>query len=179
MRIHDAKKRLFRLCQTDGQEPTGAKRGSRSALQGSPLPLQRKFWPSATSAPGNARQLLRPVTRLMTATTRAITSNRWIRPPATWNPQPKSQRIMRIAKIVQSIDTPSNRKTYSATTKGEKRHLHAELSLECIVFRKAGLGPAAIPIRVVGCAWRRGACLVNERFFGGASRLPHPVRGCR
>jgi hypothetical protein len=30
-----------------------------------------------------------------------------MRPPATWNPQPRSQRIMRIAKIVQSIDTPS------------------------------------------------------------------------
>jgi hypothetical protein len=34
-----------------GRNPTGAKRGSRAALQGSPLPLQRNFLAKRTSRP--------------------------------------------------------------------------------------------------------------------------------
>jgi len=48
----------------------------------------------------------RPVMSSMTSTTSAITSTRWIRLPATWNPQPKSHSSTRMAKMVQSMQSP-------------------------------------------------------------------------
>ena len=47
----------------------------------------------------------RPLTTLMMATIMASTSSRWIRPPAMWKPHPSSQRIRRMAKIVQSMNS--------------------------------------------------------------------------
>src|SRR5215468_7424436 len=58
---------------------------------------------------------LRPVIRLISATTSAITSNKWIRDPATWNPHPNSQRMIRIAKMVQSIGHPHYRTVFNAS----------------------------------------------------------------
>src|SRR5713226_6788755 len=45
----------------------------------------------------------RPLNRLTTRTTRATTSSRWIRPPATCRLKPSSHRTRRITKIVQSM----------------------------------------------------------------------------
>jgi hypothetical protein len=45
----------------------------------------------------------RPPRRLMTRTTSATTSSKWIRPPATWRLKPRSHRTRSTTKIVQSI----------------------------------------------------------------------------
>jgi hypothetical protein len=71
---------------------------------------------------------LRPVSKFTTATTRAITRSKWIKEPATWNPHPKSQRISKIAKMVQSIGSASHR-TNIGLSLGERQPLRAELSL--------------------------------------------------
>ena len=47
--------------------------------------------------------LRRPPRRLITRTTKAITSRMWIRPPPMWRLNPRSHKIPRITKIVQSI----------------------------------------------------------------------------
>src|ERR1035438_10444521 len=47
--------------------------------------------------------VLRPLTKLMIRTTTAMTNKRWIRLPAMWKLKPRSQRIKRMTKIVQSI----------------------------------------------------------------------------
>jgi hypothetical protein len=52
--------------------------------------------------------LRRPLTRLMTRTTSATTSNKWMSPPPTWRVKPRSHRIPRMTKIVQSIFSPSS-----------------------------------------------------------------------
>src|SRR5271166_4324822 len=41
----------------------------------------------------------------MTRTTTAMTSKRWIRPPAMWKLKPRSHRTKRITKTVQSMST--------------------------------------------------------------------------
>ena len=55
--------------------------------------------------------VLRPLSKLTIRTTTAITSNRWIRLPATWKLKPNSHRISRITKIVQSILVISSSQT--------------------------------------------------------------------
>src|SRR5208337_5051445 len=60
--------------------------------------------PSSVSQTDEARiELRRPLTRLITKTTKATTGNKWIRPPATWRLKPRSQRIKSTRKIVHSI----------------------------------------------------------------------------
>ena len=49
--------------------------------------------------------LRRPPTRLMTRTIRPITRSKWIRPPPICRVKPRSHKIMRATKIVQSIST--------------------------------------------------------------------------
>jgi hypothetical protein len=50
-------------------------------------------------------QTARPVTSLIITTITAITSIMWINPPATWNENPRSQRMNKITAIVQSINS--------------------------------------------------------------------------
>ena len=45
----------------------------------------------------------RPLSKLMTSTTNATTSSKWMRPPPIWRLKPKSHKIPRTTKIVQSI----------------------------------------------------------------------------
>jgi hypothetical protein len=45
----------------------------------------------------------RPLSKLMTRTTNATTSSKWMRPPPIWRLKPKSHKIPRTTKIVQSI----------------------------------------------------------------------------
>lgn len=45
----------------------------------------------------------RPLSKLMTRITNATTSNKWMRPPPMWRLKPKSHKIPRTTKIVQSI----------------------------------------------------------------------------
>jgi hypothetical protein len=58
--------------------------------------------------------------------------------------------MTRIAKIVQSIDTPSNRNSMRQPPKGEKRHLRAELSLERRIYDAAvrEIHPAVLDARL-------------------------------
>jgi hypothetical protein len=58
------------------------------------------------SIPFGSRRLhtaRRPLRRLMTRTTSATTSSKWIRPPATCRLKPKSHRMRSTTKIVQSM----------------------------------------------------------------------------
>jgi hypothetical protein len=50
-------------------------------------------------------QTARPVTSLIITTITAITNIMWINPPATWNENPRSQRMNKITAIVQSINS--------------------------------------------------------------------------
>lgn len=71
-----------------------------------------------------AQTVRRPVMRLMISTMTATTSKRWIKLPATWNPQPSSHRINRIAKIVQSIRCyPGQRAGYVLQSRGSAAEL--------------------------------------------------------
>ena len=45
----------------------------------------------------------RPLSKLMTRITNATTSIKWMRPPPIWRLKPKSHKIPRTTKIVQSI----------------------------------------------------------------------------
>jgi hypothetical protein len=45
----------------------------------------------------------RPLSKLMTRITNATTSSKWMRPPPIWRLKPKSHKIPRTTKIVQSI----------------------------------------------------------------------------
>src|ERR1019366_4497069 len=86
---------------------------TKSSLAEAKLQGRHSVWSSAecgaSAPPGTTETLrpfytaLRPVTRLMISTITAITKSRWIKPPPMWKPHPNSQRISRIAKIVQSI----------------------------------------------------------------------------
>src|SRR5580704_13041028 len=46
---------------------------------------------------------VRPVTSLIITTITAITKRMWIKPPATWNENPRSHKINKITAAVQSI----------------------------------------------------------------------------
>ncbi len=48
----------------------------------------------------------RPPSRLTATIRTAITSNRWIRAPAIWKPQPSNQSTRRIVKIVHTTSAP-------------------------------------------------------------------------
>jgi len=49
--------------------------------------------------------LLRPLSKLMTRTTNPTTSSKWIRLPPICKPKPRSHKIMRTTKMVQSMST--------------------------------------------------------------------------
>src|SRR5882724_6232325 len=58
----------------------------------------------------------RPVMKLIRNTTRAITSRRWMRPPATWKtPHPSSQATNRITASHTSMEKPSNERATSTS----------------------------------------------------------------
>ena len=48
----------------------------------------------------------RPVTSLIIITITAITKIMWIKPPATWNENPRSHKMSKITAIVQSMISP-------------------------------------------------------------------------
>jgi len=64
------------------------------------------MWFTDLSTAHNA--VRRPVSRLTSSTTTAITNRRWIKLPATWKLNPSSHRMSRITKIVQSISASKN-----------------------------------------------------------------------
>src|SRR5579864_430417 len=115
----------------------------------------------------------------MTATTNAITSKRWIRPPATWNPQPRSQRIMRIAKIVQSIDTPSNRKTQCDNHQKVRSGISGR---SCLWKAGFTIWPCRNSSHCIGCAACAAQTRCRKRFSSpnylaewGSHRRSRPV----
>ena len=70
-----------------------------------PFPMHRRRLnsPQLRQQVSSQTELRRPLTRLITKTTNATTSSKWMRPPATWRLKPSSQRIRSTTKIVQSI----------------------------------------------------------------------------
>src|SRR5580693_1248978 len=80
---------------------------------------------------------LRPLRRLMTRTTSATTSSKWIRPPATWRLNPRSHRTRSITKIVQSI--------FVLLGSSLKLNLEANLNLEVLPLSFCYAFPNAFP----------------------------------
>src|SRR5579862_9117114 len=83
---------------------TGGNRGGHKHEDGwSFVPMARGAGCDQTCT--DAHTTRRPVMSWMIRTTTAMTRSRWISPPAIWKLNPRSHRISRMTKIVQSMHT--------------------------------------------------------------------------